>query len=93
MKTTDCSVVEQQAIHGRYISPTTGELKCHYLKITDLLHSESLEDNVASACAGAQTITSRVCGYIEQDLAKLFGIGTDGAATMVGSRTGVATQL
>ena len=28
-ETTDCSIVEQLAIHGRYISPTTGELKCH----------------------------------------------------------------
>ena len=46
--------------------------------------------------AGAETITSRVCGYIEQvslDMAKLCGIGTDGAATMVGSRTGVVTRL
>ena len=83
-ETTDCSVVEQLAIDGRYISPTTGELKCHYLKIIDLLHSESHEDN-ASVHAGAETITSRVCGYIEQvslDMTKLRGIGTDGAATI-----------
>ena len=46
-----------------------------------------------SVRAGAETITLRVCGYIEQvslDMAKLRGIG---AATMVGSRTGVVTRL
>ena len=39
-ETTDCSVAEQLAIHGQYISHTTGELMCDYLKIIDLLHSE-----------------------------------------------------
>lgn len=90
-ETTDCSVAEQLAIHGRYISPTTGELKCHYLKVIDLLYSSH---NVS---AGAETITSRVCDYIEQaasvDMTKLRGIGTDGAATMVGCHTGVVTRL
>ena len=38
-ESTDCSVIEQLPIHGRYISPT-GKLKCHYLK-TIHLHSES----------------------------------------------------
>ena len=93
-ETTDCSVIEQLAVHGRYISPT-GELKCHYLKTIDLLHSESGEADV-SVCAGAETVTKRVCGYIEQaclDMGKLRGIGTDGAPTMVGSRTGVVTRL
>ena len=83
-ETTNCSVAEQLAIHGRYISPTTRELKCHYLKVIDLLHSES--HNVH---AGAETITSHVCDYIEQaslDMTKLRGIGTDGAVTMVGCR-------
>lgn len=30
-ETTDCSVTEQFAIHGRYIGSSTGELKFHYL--------------------------------------------------------------
>ena len=94
-ETTDCSITEQLAIHGRYISPTTGELKCHYLKIIDLLHSE-LHDGDVSVHAGAETITSRVCAFVEQaslDMSKLRGIGTDGAATMLGCRTGVVTRL
>ena len=93
---TDCSVIEQLAIHGHYISPT-GELKCHYLKTIDLLHSESREADVTvSVCAGAETVTKHVCGYIEQaclDMGNLRGIGTDGAPTMVGSQTGVVTRL
>ena len=49
-----------------------------------------------SVSAGAETITTRMCGYIEQaslDMGKLRGIGTDGAPTMVGSRSGVVTRL
>ena len=97
-ETTDCSVTEQLAVHGRYISPTTGELKCHYLKVIDILHSESHKH--VSVHAGANTITSHVWIYIyiyiEQaslDMSKLRGIGTDGAVTMVGCRTGVVTRL
>ena len=97
-ETTDCSVTEQLAIHGRYISRTTGELKSHYLKVIDLLHAESGDDhlNDVSVHAGAETITNRVCGYMEQaslNTANLRGIGTDGASTMVGCHTGVVTRL
>ena len=94
-ETTDCSVAEQLAIHVRYISRATGELKCHHLKIFDLLHSE-LHDGDVSVHAGAQTITSHVCAFVEQallDMSKLRGIGMDGAATMVGCRIGVVTRL
>lgn len=89
-ETTDCAVTEQLAIHARYIHATTGELKSTYLKIIDLLHSRVSCD----VSAGAETITSCVRTYIEQaalDMAKLRGIGTDGAATMIGCRTGVVT--
>ena len=94
-ETTDCSITEQLAIHGRCISRATGELKCHYLKIIDLLRSELCEGDV-SVNAGAETITSRVCAFVEQaslDMSKLRGNGADGAATMVGCRTGVVTRL
>ena len=94
-ETTDCSITEQLAIHGRYISPATGELKCCYLKIIDLLHSQ-LHDGDVSVHAGAETITSRVCDFVAQaslDMSKLRGIGTDGAPTMLGCRTGVVTRL
>ena len=33
-ETTDCSVIEQLAIHGQYIAHATGELKCHCVKTT-----------------------------------------------------------
>ena len=49
-----------------------------------------------SVHAGAETITSRVCAFVEQaslDMSKLRGIGTDGAATMLGCCTGVVTRL
>jgi hypothetical protein len=60
------------------------------------LHAELGEDhlNDVSAHAGAETITNRVCGYMEQaslNTANLCGIGTDGASTMVGCRTGMVT--
>ena len=47
-------------------------------------------------CVLVQRQLQSVCGYIEQaclDMGKLRGIGTDGAPTMVGSRTGVVTRL
>ena len=39
-ETTDCSVTEQLAMHGRYINSATGELKSHYLKIINTLEPE-----------------------------------------------------
>ena len=39
-ETTDCTVTEQLAIHGRYISSVTGELKSHFLKVIDVLQPE-----------------------------------------------------
>ena len=73
----------------------TRELKSTYLKIIDLLHSDS-GDVSCDVSAGAQTITSCVCAYTEQgllDMTKLTGVGTDGAATTMGSHTGVVTQV
>ncbi len=35
----DCTVIEQLAIHGRYIDSNTGDLKTHFLKILDTLRN------------------------------------------------------
>lgn len=42
---TDCTVIEQLAVHGRYIHRDTGELKSHYLKVIDILKPEIDELN------------------------------------------------
>ena len=39
-ETTDCSVTEQLAIHGRYIDKEFGALKSCYLKVIDTLQPE-----------------------------------------------------
>jgi len=91
-ETTDCTVTEQLAVHGRYIN--------HYLKVIDTLQPEMEAespgdvDTCISVCA--QTITNRVCEYTDSaglDLAKMRGIGTDGASTMVGCHNGVVARL
>ena len=57
-----------------------------------------LADVDASISVYAQTITNRVCEYVasfELDMAKMRGIGTNGASTMImiSCRNGVVTQL
>ena len=98
-ETTDCTTQEQLAIHGRYIDNATGELKCTFLKVVDLLQPE-VESAAAggNSCirAGAETITRRIEEFIEVsgvDRRRLRGIGTDGASTMVGCRNGVVARL
>ena len=99
-ETTDCTVTEQLVIHARYISPT-GELKSHYLKVIDTLQSEvaaahSSSDDSPCISVCAQTITKRVCEYVESaqlDMTKMRGIGTDGASTMMGRHNGVVARL
>ena len=98
-ETTDCTVTEQLAIHGNYIDDT-GELRSCYLKIIDLLqpdHDGQSESGMATCIsANAQTITNRVCEFISEakvDISKMRGIGTDGAATMIGCNNGVVARL
>ena len=99
-ETTDCCVIEQMAIHGRFIEKGSGNLRSHFLKVIDVLQPEINPEDNAEATQNiglnAETITKRVIEFITQaelDLKKLRGIGTDGAATMVGCRTGVVTRL
>ena len=97
-ESTECMVTEQLVIQGRYIDHATGELKSHYLKVVDTLEPEVevLADVDASISVYAQTITNRVCEYVtsfELDMAKMRGISTNGASTMISCRNGVVTQL
>ena len=92
-ETTDCTVTEQLAVHRCFIT-NSGELRCCFLKIIDLLHLESA--GIGSVNANAETITNRVrkfMGEAELDLSKLRGIETDGASTMIGCRNGVVMRL
>lgn len=69
------------------------------MKVIDVLQPEvqsvsSGLDSCISVCAS--TITQRVKEYISSkdiDPSKIRGIGTDGAATMIGCRNGVVTRL
>ena len=89
-ETTDCTITEQLAIHGRYIDKQTGELKTCYLTTIDVLGPEleaikSTSDAETCISVGASTITKRIIEYTERiglDMNKLRGISTDGAATM-----------
>ena len=79
---------------------TQGSLKHTYLTTVDVLEPEiealrSGGDLESCISVGASTITKRIMEFIENnnlDMAKLRGIGTDGAATMTGCRTGVVTR-
>ena len=102
-ETTDCTVTEQLAIHGRYIDNVTGSLKSCYIKVVDVLKPEvdaisndSQDDTNVCISVCASTVTKRVQEFIaeaELDTSKMRGIGTDGAATMIGCRNGVVTRL
>ena len=97
-ETTDCTITEQLAIHGRYIDKQTGELKTCYLSTIDVLGPEleaikSGGDTDTCISLGASTITKRILERTGLDMTKLRGIGTDGAATMTGCRTGVVVRL
>ena len=102
-ETTDCSVTEQLAIHGRYIDKESGIMRSCYLKIIDVLQPEvdsvrATEETEIDTCISmcASTITRRVCEFItdaQLDTTKLRGIGTDGASTMIGCRNGVVSRL
>ena len=86
---------------GTYIDKQTGELKSCYLTTIDVLGPEleaikSGGDTDTCISVGASTITKRILEYTERtglDMTKMRGIGTDGAATMTGCRTGVVTRL
>ena len=97
-ETTDCTVTEQLSKHGRLICKSTGRLS-HFLIIINLLHSEvDITMSEESSCipSGVETVTKRVMEYVEGaelGVNKLRGIGTDGASTLMGVKTGVVARL
>lgn len=93
-ETTDATVTEQLAIHARFID-ASGEVKSHYLKILDLLQPESTDHDVCIRMS-AEVIALRIQNYAAQmglDMRKMRGIGTDGAAAMIGKHNGLVTRL
>ena len=89
-------------VHGRFVDEESGLLRSHYLKIIDVLQPEGTdgapvnESYDASITLSAETITKRIIEYTDGaqlDMTKLKGIGTDGAATMIGVCNGVVTRL
>ena len=102
-ETTDCTATEQLAVHGRFINKDTGALESHFLKVIDVLgpeiasvNSDEQEDIENTISVGASTIIKKIFEYTEKaglDMDKLRGVGTDGAATMLGCRTGVVVRL
>ena len=98
-ETTDSTITEQLAVHGRYIDKETGEFRTHYLKIIDVLgpEIEAVRDSAdIDSCISVSAIINRITEFTTEarlDMAKLRGIGTDGAATMTGCCTGVIVRL
>lgn len=90
-ETTDCTITEQLAVHGCLIT-NSGELRCCFLKVIDLLQPEST--GLESISGNAQTITDRVCVFLTNaklEISKLRDIGIDGASTMIVCWNGVVT--
>ena len=92
-------MAEQVAVHRCYIS-NTGELKCCYLKIVDLLQPNSSAQLGLETCscisANAQTITDCVCGFMTE--AKLENLNFEALERMVlllrlGARMGLLHAL
>ena len=62
----------------------------------EALSTESSSDMDTCISVCAQTITNHICEYMASarlDMAKMRGIGTDGASTMTGCHSGVVTRL
>ena len=95
-ETTDISVTEQMVIHCRYIN-SDGELKVQYLKVIDALGSTVQgSGNEGTVSLNAETVSRCVTGYIKRnnlDYSKLRGIGTDGAAVMIGAKNGAVKKI
>ncbi|XP_078590444.1 zinc finger protein 862-like [Branchiostoma floridae x Branchiostoma japonicum] len=82
-ETTDISVTKQLIIFGRYLTKKH-EVRTSYLGILDIPDGK------------ADTIVNKLKEFLRSigaDLTKMAGFGSDGAAVMVGRRSGVATQL
>ena len=94
-ETTDCSVTEQMVIHCRFLD-SKGKLQVRFLKVIDALVSADKSNTESVVSLNADVISKCVTDYIEQnqlDYGKLRGIGTDGAAVMIGSKNGAVKKI
>ena len=98
-ETTDVNTIEQMVIHGRYIDKD-GQIVTKFLKIMDCLESETEEgeeENFPAALRlNAEKIQGKVTGFIEKEnlpYEKLVGLGTDGAAVMIGRENGAVKKI
>ena len=87
IEATDISVVKQLGLVVCFINMTSVVVETHFLKLIDL---------TSTPHATANVVTAAVVDYIEGQglsLDKLAGGACDGAAIMLGERSGVATRL
>ncbi len=82
-ETTDNSVLNQMVIYGKYMTES-GDNRTVFLRITDLFNgkAETIETAVLQFCEAAGI-----------SMRKVMGFGSDGAAVMIGKRSGVSTRL
>ena len=98
-ETTDVSTIEQMIIHARYMNEN-GEVTTKFMKILDCLESNDCECDAneisTTISLNADKISGLIVNFIEEnDLSyeKLVGLGTDGAAVMVGKENGAVKKI
>ncbi|KAL7383107.1 hypothetical protein ABVT39_004870 [Epinephelus coioides] len=82
-ESTDMSMTRQLDIHIRYLD-REGKLFCQFLDMVPL--NDGKADTIAEAIHEVITVKAI-------PTARIFGLGTDGAAVMTGHQNGVAKQL
>lgn len=81
-ESTDISTVKQLVIYVRIIHD--GKPETHFLQLQEIANGT------------AETITSALlasCREYNIDISKVMGFGSDGAAVMIGEKSGVSTRL
>ena len=98
-ETTDVRTIEQMIIHARYMNEN-GEVTTKFMKILDCLESNDCECDAneisTTISLNADKISGLIVNFIEEnDLSyeKLVGLGTDGAAVMVGKENGAVKKI
>ena len=84
---TDSGIVEQEAVYIRYVNKK-GQSVCHFVDIVALESANA--DGILHAMDQSLLGIGITKTTLEQ---KLVGCNFDGASVMLGSKTGVATQL